>query len=284
VLNELQNAVAGWRRVLAVLDTPADVADPGPGGVDLPRGPVSVTFDDVSFAYPGGPPVLRGVRLTLPAGSRVAVVGETGSGKTTLAKLLTRLMDPTSGSVSLDGVDLREVPFDSLRDRVVLVPQEGFLFDSTLRANALYGRLDATDEQILVAVDQLGLGDWLETLPRGLDTRVGQRGESLSAGERQLVALLRAHLADPDLLVLDEATSAVDPALEMRIARALERLTKGRTSVTIAHRMSTAENADDVVVVDKGRIVQRGPHAALVAEGGIYGRMHASWVAQQGAA
>jgi ATP-binding cassette, subfamily B, bacterial len=190
-------------------------------------------------------------------------------------------MDPTSGSVRLDGIDLREVPFRSLRERVVLVPQEGFLFDSTLRANALYGKLDATDEDIRRAVDQLGLTDWLETLPRGLDTRVGQRGESLSAGERQLVALVRAHLADPDLLVLDEATSAVDPALEMRIARALERLTKGRTSVTIAHRMSTAENADEVVVVDKGRIVQRGPHAVLVEQGGVYGRLHASWVAQQ---
>jgi len=216
------------------------------------------------------------------AGTRLAIVGETGSGKSTFAKLLTRLMDPAAGAVRLDGVDLREVPFDSLRDRVVLVPQEGFLFDSTLRANALYGRLDATDEQILLAVDQLRLGDWLETLPRGLDTRVGQRGESLSAGERQLVALLRAHLADPDLLVLDEATSAVDPALEMRIARALERLTKGRTSVTIAHRMSTAENADEVVVVDRGRIVQRGAHRDLLAEGGVYGRMHTSWVAQQG--
>jgi ATP-binding cassette, subfamily B, bacterial len=284
VLTDAQNAIAGWRRVIGILDTPADVVDPGENGVRLPDQPVTIEFAGVGFAYPDGPPVLHDVDLVVAPNTRVAVVGETGSGKTTLAKLLTRLMDPTSGSVSLDGVDLREVPFDSLRDRVVLVPQEGFLFDSTLRANALYGRLDATDEQILVAVDQLGLGDWLETLPRGLDTRVGQRGESLSAGERQLVALLRAHLADPDLLVLDEATSAVDPALEMRIARALERLTKGRTSVTIAHRMSTAENADDVVVVDKGRIVQRGSHAALVAEGGVYGRMHASWVAQQGAA
>jgi ATP-binding cassette, subfamily B, bacterial len=284
VLTDAQNAIAGWRRVIGILDTPADVVDPGENGVRLPDQPVTIEFAGVGFAYPDGPSVLHDVDLVVAPNTRVAVVGETGSGKTTLAKLLTRLMDPTSGSVSLDGVDLREVPFDSLRDRVVLVPQEGFLFDSTLRANALYGRLDATDEQILVAVDQLGLGDWLETLPRGLDTRVGQRGESLSAGERQLVALLRAHLADPDLLVLDEATSAVDPALEMRIARALERLTKGRTSVTIAHRMSTAENADDVVVVDKGRIVQRGPHAALVAEGGVYGRMHASWVAQQGAA
>jgi ATP-binding cassette subfamily B protein len=190
-------------------------------------------------------------------------------------------MDPTSGVVRLDGVDLRTVPFSSLRDRVVMVPQEGFLFDSTLRANALYGKLDATDAQIVAAATELGLADWLDTLPRGLDTPVGQRGESLSAGERQLVALIRAHLADPDLLVLDEATSAVDPALEMRIGRALERLTRGRTSVTIAHRMSTAENADEVVVVDKGRIVQRGPHAALLAEGGVYGRLHASWIAQQ---
>lgn len=281
VLTDAQNAIAGWRRVIGILDTPADVVDPGAAGTRLPDRPVTIEFAGVGFAYPEGPPVLHDVDLLVTPNTRVAVVGETGSGKTTLAKLLTRLMDPTSGSVRLDGVDLREVPFDSLRDRVVLVPQEGFLFDSTLRANALYGRLDATDEQILLAVDQLGLGDWLDTLPRGLDTRVGQRGEALSAGERQLVALLRAHLADPDLLVLDEATSAVDPALEMRIARALERLTKGRTSVTIAHRMSTAENADEVVVVDRGRIVQRGPHAALVAEGGVYARMHDSWVAQQ---
>ena len=281
VLTDAQNAIAGWRRVIGILDTPADVVDPGASGTRLPDQPVTIEFDRVGFAYPGGPPVLHEIDLRIAPNTRVAVVGETGSGKTTLAKLLTRLMDPTSGAVRLDGVDLREVPFDSLRERVVLVPQEGFLFDSTLRANALYGRLEATDEEIHRAVDELGLTDWLAGLPRGLDTRVGQRGESLSAGERQLVALLRAHLADPDLLVLDEATSAVDPALEMRIARALERLTRGRTSVTIAHRMSTAENADDVVVVDRGRIAQRGTHAELVAEGGVYGRLHASWVAQQ---
>jgi ATP-binding cassette, subfamily B, bacterial len=281
VLTDAQNAIAGWRRVIGILDTPADVVDPGPSGTALPREAVSIRFDHVGFAYPDGPPVLHDVDLEVARNTRVAVVGETGSGKTTLAKLLTRLMDPTTGAVRLDGVDLRDVPFSSLRERVVLVPQEGFLFDSTLRANALYGRLDVTDDDIRVAVEQLGLTDWLETLPRGLDTPVGQRGESLSAGERQLVALTRAHLADPDLLVLDEATSAVDPALEMRIARALERLTKGRTSVTIAHRMTTAENADDVVVVDKGRVVQRGSHAALVEEDGPYARLHASWVAQQ---
>ncbi len=281
VLTDAQNAIAGWRRVIGILDTPADVVDPGPGGQVLPEGAVSIAFEGVSFAYPGGRPVLQDVDLVIEPNTRLAVVGETGSGKTTLAKLLTRLMDPSSGTVRLDGVDLRKVPFDSLRSRVVMVPQEGFLFDSTFRANARYGRLDATDDDIRAAAVELGLNDWVEGLPDGLDTRVGQRGESLSAGERQLVALIRAHLADPDLLVLDEATSAVDPQLEMRIGRALERLTRGRTSVTIAHRMSTAENADEVIVVDDGRVVQRGPHGRLVAEGGVYGRLHASWVAQQ---
>ncbi|MDT0201283.1 ABC transporter ATP-binding protein [Nocardioides sp. AE5] len=282
ILTDAQNAIAGWRRVIGILDTPADLVDPGADGAVLPRGPIDAEFRGVTFAYPGGPDVLHGVDLRIEAGARVAIVGETGSGKSTFAKLLTRLMDPTYGEVLLDGVDLRDIRQSSLRSSVVLVPQEGFLFDDTLRANARYGRLDATDDEIRASAAELGLSAWLDGLPRGLDTRVGQRGESLSAGERQLVALLRAHLADPDLLVLDEATSAVDPQLEMQIGRALERLMSGRTSVTIAHRMSTAENADEVVVVDQGRVVQRGPHASLVTEGGAYGRLHASWVAQQG--
>jgi putative ABC transport system ATP-binding protein len=281
VLNELQNAVAGWRRVIAVLDTPADVADPEEAGVRLPRGPITARFDGVSFAYPGGEPVLRDIDLAIPPRTRVAVVGETGSGKTTLAKLLTRLMDPSSGRVLLDGVDLRQIAFASLRDRVVMVPQEGFLVDATLQANILWGRPGARDEEVTLALTELGLLDWAEQLPHGLATQVGQRGESLSAGERQLVALARAYLADPDLLVLDEATSAVDPATEVRLQHALDGVSEGRTSVTIAHRLSTAEAADLVVVVDAGRIVDTGRHPELLARGGVYGRLHASWAAQQ---
>ncbi len=283
ILNEMQNAVAGWRRVIGIVDTPADVADPGAGGVELPRGPITVRFDGVTFAYPGGEPVLRDITLDIAPRSRVAVVGETGSGKSTLAKLLTRLMDPTEGQVLVDGEDLRRVRFSSLRSRVVLVPQEGFLFDASLLDNIRFGRPDATPQEVQLALTELGLDEWAAGLPLGLDTSVGQRGESLSAGERQLVAIVRAYLADPDLLVLDEATSAVDPSTEVRVQRALDSLTRGRTSIAIAHRLSTAEAADEVIVVDAGRIVERGPHRELVTRDGVYAALHASWAAQQSA-
>lgn len=281
ILNELQNAIAGWRRVIGVIDTPADVADPGESGVVLPRGPITVDFDSVGYEYQAGKPVLFDVNLTIPPRTKVAVVGQTGSGKTTLAKLLTRLMDPSEGTVRLDGQDLRHIAFESLRSRVVMVPQEGFLFDQSLVDNIRFGRPDASDSDIDLALTELGLDAWVAGLPHGLATQVGQRGESLSAGERQLVAIARAYLADPDLLVLDEATSAVDPGTEVRIQRALEGLTTGRTSVAIAHRLSTAQAADVVVVVDKGEIVEVGPHTDLVDAGGVYTRMFASWANQQ---
>ncbi len=281
ILNELQNAVAGWRRVIGVVDTPADVSDPGPEGHSQPRGPLTVQFDGVGYSYPDGAPVLQDVELTIEPRTRVAIVGETGSGKTTMAKLLTRLMDPVHGTVRIDGVDLRTLRFDSLRRRVVMVPQEGFLFDQSLADNVRFGQPGADDEAIGLALTELGLDSWVDRLPHGMHTQVGQRGESLSAGERQLVAIARAYLADPDLLVLDEATSAVDPATEVRIQRALEGLTRGRTSVAIAHRLSTAEAADTVIVVDKGRVVETGTHRDLVGRGGVYTRMHASWASQQ---
>lgn len=286
ILNELQNAVAGWRRVLAVLETPVDVAQ-ADDAVPSPRGPAAVTLRGVRFAYPDGLEVLHGVDLELPARRKVAVVGRTGSGKTTVAKLVARLMDPAAGEVLLDGVDLRRLTLASLRERVVLVPQEGFLFDGTVEQNVAYGlRPDPPCDpaevraRVTEAVDALGLTDWVAGLPKGLGTPVGQRGEALSAGERQLVAIARAYLAAPDLLVLDEATSAVDPAAEVRIARALDSLTSGRSTITIAHRLSTAEASDLVVVVDDGRVVEVGGHAELAAAGGVYARMHASWVAQ----
>lgn len=278
VLNELQNAAAGWRRVLGVLDTRVDVPEPEPdAAVRLPRGPIALGFEGVGYAYPGGPPVLSAVTLEVPAGARVAVVGETGSGKTTLARLLTRLMDPTTGRVLLNGVDLRRIPRADLRDRVVMVPQDGFLFDLDLAGNVAWGVDGAGPDDVRRALRELGLLEWAESLPHGLHTAVGQRGESLSAGERQLVALARASLAGPDLLVLDEATSAVDPATEVTLQRALDGVTTGRTSVTVAHRLSTAEASDVVVVVDRGRVVDVGPHAELLARNDVYRALHASW-------
>ena len=287
VLNEAQNAVAGFRRVLDVIDTEPDVRDPALGDADgahaLPYGPLGVRFEHVSFRYsPTAPKALDDVSLTVEPRRRVAIVGETGSGKTTFAKLVTRLMDPVEGRVLLGSdaggwVPLHEVAFDSLRARVVMVPQDGFLFDATVADNVRYGRPGMTDRQVAVAFEELGLGTWLEGLPEGVGTHVGQRGESLSAGERQLVAVARAYVADPDLLVLDEATSAVDPATERRLTHALDRLTDGRTTLTIAHRLSTAERADEILVVDSGRVVQRGSHEELVDAEGPYANLHASW-------
>jgi ATP-binding cassette, subfamily B, bacterial len=287
VLNEAQNAVAGFRRVLDVIDTEPDIRDPAIADSGrargLPRGPLGVRFDDVSFRYaPGARKALDGVDLTIAPRLRVAIVGETGSGKTTFAKLVTRLMDPVEGRVLLGSdaagwVPLDEVAFDSLRARVVMVPQDGFLFDATVADNVRYGRPGMTDREIEVAFEELGLGTWVDGLDQGVATSVGQRGESLSAGERQLVAVARAYVADPDLLVLDEATSAVDPATERRLTRALDTLTDGRTTLTIAHRLSTAERADEILVVDAGHVVQRGTHAELVDAEGPYARLHTSW-------
>jgi putative ABC transport system ATP-binding protein len=276
LLDYTQQAMAGWRRVLDVLDTPVEVLEPSPG-VELPAGALEVQLDHVWFAYHGGPPVLRDVSCTIPAGARVAVVGTTGSGKTTMAKLLIRLADPTSGSIRVGGVDLRQVAMRSLRSSLVLVPQDGFLFDTSVADNVRRGRPDATDAEIRAAFDDLGLGPWIDSLPDGLDTAVGQRGERLSVGERQLVALARGYLANPGCLILDEATSAVDPATEVRLRNAIDRLTAGRTAITVAHRLAAAEHAEVVLVMQGGRLVEQGHHDDLLRAGGAYARLYSSW-------
>ena len=277
VLDQTQVALAGWRKALAVLATPVDVPEPDPG-LPLPAGPLEVVTTGVAFAYRDGAPVLRGIDVRLPAGSAVAVVGETGSGKTTFARLLCRLADPVGGVVRVGGVDLRQVAPAARRRAVRLVPQDGFLFDATLADNVRTGRLDAGDDDIRRAFHDLALAWWLDELPLGLATPVGERGTNLSVGERQLVALARAQLGDPGLLVLDEATSAVDPETERALSRALARLAEGRTMVSIAHRLSTAEAADLVLVFHDGLVVEQGRHDELVAAGGTYARLYQSWL------
>lgn len=281
ILDQTQTAIAGWSKVLDVLDRPIDLVEPQPG-VELPDGPLSIDVEHVDFRYRTGDLVLRDVHLTIPAGAAVAVVGETGSGKTTFAKLLNRLADPVSGRVIVGGVPLDQVSARSRAERIRMVPQDGFLFDGTLGHNIALGRNGATEADARRAITELGLDDWLAGLPRGLDTVVGERGEGLSVGERQLVALLRAQLADPGLLVLDEATSAVDPRTERTLNLALQRLSEGRTTVSVAHRLSTAEQADLVLVFDHGVLVESGPHAQLVDAGGRYSELFRSWLGNTG--
>jgi len=283
VLDHTQTAVAGMRRVLGVLEIPVGPPEPE-SPVAMPPGALSVTIDRVDFSYPtrgetDEPPVLVGVTAHIPAGQQVALVGETGSGKTTLGRLVARLADPSAGTVLVGGVPLTRVANDDLRRRLTVVPQEPFLFEGSIAANLRFARPDLSGADLTAAIESLDLGDWLDTLPDGLATEVGQRGAQLSAGERQLVALIRASLVDPAVLVLDEATSSVDALTEVRLTRALERLAKGRTTIAIAHRLSTAARADRVLVLDRGHLVEDGPHDQLVTAGGPYARMYEAWVA-----
>ncbi|OHV36044.1 MULTISPECIES: ABC transporter ATP-binding protein [Pseudofrankia] len=273
-LGEAQNALTGWRRALELVTTPsAEVRD----GVALPPGPVGVGLERVSARYGDGALVLRDLNVRIAPGEHVAVVGRTGSGKSTFAKLLTRRIEPAAGTITLSGVPLDEIADASLPGRVVIVPQDPFLFDGTLRANIALGHPGATDTDVLGVLDELGLTEWFAALPDGLDTPVGLRGDRLSVGERQLVALARTALAGPDLVVLDEATSGVDPATDVAVQRALGVLTRDRTTVSIAHRMTTAASADRVLVFAGGRIVQSGAHRELIGQEGPYLGLVAAW-------
>jgi ATP-binding cassette, subfamily B, bacterial len=285
ILDQTQTAVAGWRRVLGILERPITITDPDEG-LELPRSAPSVELDHVTFRYRARPgqdeadnkPALFDVSFRIEPATAVAVVGETGSGKTTLARLLTRLADPDEGAVRIGGLDLREVSLASLRASLVMVPQEPFLYDTTIAENVRFGRPAATDADVRLAFVELGLEDWLDGLPAGLATKVGERGDGLSAGERQLVALARAYVANPPCLILDEATSSVDALTETRLAKALDSLARGRTSVTIAHRLSTAARAQSILVFDRGRLVEQGSHEELLATGRVYAGLYASWL------
>ena len=284
VIDQVQSAVASLRRVLGVLDTPIGPAQPSSPTL-LPKGALSIDFVDVSFAYGSrlddvddDTPVLNSINLHVPGGQHIALVGPSGSGKTTLARLIARLADPTLGNVLLGGVGLTRVENADLRRRLIVVPQEPFLFADTIAYNLRFASPDATDAVLRDAFSDLELDDWLETLPYGIDTHVGQRGGSLSAGERQLVALVRAAVVRPDVLILDEATSSVDASTEVRISRALRKLALGRTTVSIAHRLSTAARAERVILLENGRIVEDGSHDQLIAKNGRYARQYQTWV------
>ena len=276
LFNTVQSSGAALHKLFELLDTPIDL-DERPDAVDLPgRGELRV--EHLSFAYAGGEPVLRDVDLVLAEGEKLALVGPTGAGKSTLAKLMARLYDPTEGRVTFAGTDLRDAKVRNLRQRITVVPQEGYLFAGTIRDNVRIGRPEATDAEVDAALASLGLLERFEGQPQGLLTEVHERGSSLSAGERQLVSLARAALADPAILVLDEATSSLDPGTEVLVEQALERLVAGRSVIVIAHRLSTAERADRVGVVADGHLAELGTHAELVAAGGRYAALYNSWV------
>jgi ATP-binding cassette subfamily B protein len=268
-----RGALALFARIFDVLDQPAEVREAA-RPVSLPRLTGAIAFDDVRFAYDPGRPVLRGISFRVEPGQMVALVGPSGAGKTTIIMLLARFFDPDAGRITLDGVDLRELSFATLRRDMALVTQEPVLFHATIRDNVRYARPAASDTEVLAALRAAQLEETVARLPHGLDTLVGERGYRLSGGEKQRVAIARAFLADPRVLVLDEATSSLDSHAERLIQEALDRLLAGRTAVVIAHRLSTVVSADQILVVDDGRIVERGRHDELRARGGLYATLY----------
>jgi ATP-binding cassette subfamily B protein len=275
---QYQQAKAAVGKIRGLLATAPSVA-PSPSAIDLPPVRGEIVFDDVTFGYLPDHPVIEHVDLRIAPGETVACVGPTGAGKSTMAKLVTRFYDPTAGTIRIDGYDLRDVTLASLRRQIGVVPQEPFLFAGTLRDNIAFARPAAGDDEVWAAVDAVGLRELVERSPDGLNTELHERGQSVSSGERQLLALARAFLAEPRVVVLDEATSNLDLASELRVEAALDALLEGRTAILVAHRLSTAMRADRIIVVDDHRILETGSHAELVAAGGAYAAMFETWAA-----
>ena len=275
---QYQQAKAAVGKIRGLLGTAPSVVQ-SPDAVELPPVAGEIVFDAVTFGYDAERPVLSDISLRIAPGETVACVGPTGAGKSTLAKLVTRLYDPISGKIRIDGYDLGDVTLASLRRQIGVVPQEPFLFAGTLRDNIAFARPDATDAEVWAAIDAVGLRELVERSPAGLDTPLHERGQSVSSGERQLLALARAFLAEPRVVVLDEATSSLDLRSELRVEAALDALLDGRTAILVAHRLSTAMRADRIIVVADHGIVESGSHADLVAAGGHYAAMFATWAA-----
>jgi ATP-binding cassette, subfamily B, multidrug efflux pump len=283
VYTQAQAALAGAERIYNILDEEPEPSDP-PGAERLGEVEGRITFEEVSFAYEPGRPVLHDVGFDIEPGHTVALVGPTGAGKTTIANLIPRFYDATGGSVRVDGHDVRRVERRSLRRHIATVLQEPFLFSGTVAENIGYGRMDASREEIEAAARAVSAHGFISALPEGYDTTLGTGGGTLSGGQRQLVSFARAVLADPRILILDEATSNIDTRTEALIQEALGTLLRGRTSVVIAHRLSTIRNADQILVVESGRVAERGTHASLLASGGLYANLYRSQFREPSAA
>jgi ATP-binding cassette, subfamily B, bacterial len=277
-LDQYQRAMASVTRVMGLLDTPFEIHS---GSKALPTSSVAgeIQIEDLEFSYRTGPQVLNGVSISIPAGSTVGIVGSTGSGKSTLVKLLLRLYEPQAGGISIDGIPISTLRTEDLRGAMGLVSQDVFLFHGTVRENIVYGSWEATEEQVLRASRLAEAHDFITRLPSGYDTIVGERGQKLSGGQRQRIAIARAILKDPPILILDEATSSVDNETEAAIQRSLDRISRDRTTIAIAHRLSTIRNADAIYVLEHGRVVESGTHSELLDLDGVYAGL---WRVQTG--